>query len=110
MQTIDRAMTANLAETDIDVVQRLTLTVDGRNVAVIEFYLFGKVATVTHTEVDLLHQGKGLGLIIAGQALEHFGNEDREVVPVCGFFLKHLRRHPEYADLLTPHCRRIFAV
>lgn len=103
-------MTTTLAEMDADAVQRVTLTVDACEVAFVEFYSFGKVAIVTHTEVDLPHQGKGLGAVVATQALQRFQSESRDVVPVCGFFLQHLRRHPEYAGLLTPGCRRIFAV
>jgi predicted GNAT family acetyltransferase len=107
---MEKAMTANVGETDIDALQRLALNLDGCSVAVVEFYLFGKVAIVTHTEVDARHRGKGLGAVVASQALERFRSENRKVVPVCGFFLQHIRRHPEYTDLMTPHCRRIFAV
>lgn len=103
-------MTTTLAEMDADAVQRVTLTVDACEVAFVEFYSFGKVAIVTHTEVGLPHQGKGLGALVASRALQRFQSENRDVVPVCGFFLQHLRRHPEYASLLTPGCRRIFVV
>jgi uncharacterized protein len=103
-------MTGNLAETGIGAVKRLTLTVDDHSIAFVEFYLYGKVAIVTHTEVEFLHQGKGMGSIVASQALRHFRSKNWKVVPVCGFFLQQFRRHPEYADLLTPHCRRIFGL
>lgn len=103
-------MTANPAEIDVDAAKRLTLSVDGGSVAFVEFYLFGNVAIVTHTEVELLHRGKGLGAIIARRALQHFHSENWKVVPVCAFFLEQLRQLPEFTDLLTPHCRRIFAV
>ena len=103
-------MTANLAEIDVGARKRLALTVEDRNIAFVEFYLFGTVAIVTHTEVEFLHQGKGLGSVVASQALQHFRREGWNVVPVCGFFLQALRRRPEYSDLLTPYCRRIFSV
>lgn len=96
--------------TDVDSRQRLSLTVNGRDVAFVEFYLFGKVAIVTHTEVDPLHREKGLGSRAASQALERFRSENWTVVPVCGFFLEQIRRRAEYIDLLTPYCRRIFSV
>ena len=76
-------MTTTLAEMDADAVQRVTLTVDACEVAFVEFYSFGKVAIVTHTEVDLPHQGKGLGAVVATQALQRFQSESRDVVPVC---------------------------
>ena len=103
-------MTADLAETAADAAKRLTLIVDGCSVAFVEFYLFREVAIVTHTEVEYLQQGRGLGSIAASKALEHFRSENWKVVPICGFFLQHLQRHPEYSDLLTAGCRRIFAV
>ena len=103
-------MTDDLAKTNSSTAKRLTLNVDGCTVAFVEFYLFGAVAIVTHVEVELLHQGKGLGSIAARQALQHFRKENWKVVPVCAFFLQHIRRHPEYLDLLTPSCRRIFSV
>jgi predicted GNAT family acetyltransferase len=110
MRIMETAITADLPEMDADAAKRLTLNVDGCSIAFVEFYLFGAVAIVTYTEVELLHQGKGLGSVAASEALQHFRSKNWKVVPICGFFLHHLRRHPEYFDLLTPACRRIFAV
>jgi predicted GNAT family acetyltransferase len=110
MHAIETAMTADLAEMNDGTEKRLTLNIDGCSVAFVEFYLFDGVAIVTHTEVELLHQGKGLGSIAARQALQHFREQNWKVVPVCGFFLQQVRRCPEYFDLLTPGCRRIFAI
>ena len=107
---MEKVITISPAQTGADAVQRLTLAIDGCSVAFVEFYLFGKVAIVTHTEVDKLQQGKGLGSVVASQALEHFRSESWNVVPVCGFFLQQIRRQPDYASLLTPYCRRIFGV
>lgn len=103
-------MTAYPTDIDGNEAQRLTLTVEGNNVAFVEFYLFGTVAIVTHTEVEIACQGKGLGSLAASQALDHFRSQNWSVVPVCDFFLRHIRQHPEYTGLLTPDCRRIFAV
>jgi predicted GNAT family acetyltransferase len=91
-----------------DVAQRLTLQSAGHVVAFVDYYLFGTVAIVTHTEVDPVHERKGYGSEMARQALAHFCEQNWHVVPVCGFFAEQIRRRPEYLDLLTPHCRRIF--
>jgi len=88
--------------------RRLTLSVDGQAVAFVEYQQFGKAAIVTHTEVDANRQGRGHGAAMARLALDHFRSQGWHVVPVCGFFAEQIRRHPEYADLLTPECRRIF--
>ena len=101
-------MTVDIAVQHEDNLQRLTLDVDGCTVAFIDYYLFGQVAIVTHTEVDAQHGGRGLGAEIARQALERFRREGRMVVPVCGFFAEQIRRRPQYLPLLTRHCRRIF--
>lgn len=100
--------TAN--DNERDAVQRLTLRSAGQAVAFVEYYLFGRVAIVTHTEVDPAHEGKGYGSAMARQALDHFRRQECHVVPVCGFFAEQIRRQPEYLDLLTPGCRRIFDV
>lgn len=110
MCKIEADLIPGTADMDAGSSRRLTLNVDGASVAFVEFYLFGKVAIVTHTEVEPAHQGKGLGSIVASRALQHFREENLNVVPVCGFFLQQIRRHPDHADLLTPCCRRIFAV
>lgn len=91
-----------------DLARRLTLELSGQAVAFVEFYLFGQVALVTHTEVDPACEGRGHGSAMARQALAHFRAQGWQVVPVCGFFAEQIRRQPEFADLVTPACRRIF--
>ncbi|MBV0881812.1 N-acetyltransferase [Noviherbaspirillum sp. L7-7A] len=88
--------------------QRLTLESAGSTVAYVEYYLFGRVVIVTHTEVDPAYEGKGNGSEMARQALAHFRRQQWHVVPVCGFFAEQIRRQPEYLDLVTPHSRCIF--
>lgn len=101
-------MTAKDGEQDR--AKRLTLQSAGQAVAFVDYYLFGRVAIVTHTEVDPAHEGNGHGSVMAQQALDHFRKQKWHVVPVCGFFAEQIRRRPEYLDLLTPHCRRIFGL
>ena len=93
-----------------DAAQRLTLQAAGHAVAFVEYYQFGQVAIVTHTEVDPAHEGRGHGSAMARHALAHFRSQQWHVVPVCGFFAEQIRRQPAYLDLLTPHCRRIFGL
>ena len=93
---------------DWDAAQRLTLESAGRAIAFVEYYRIGRVAIVTHTEVDPAFEGMGHGSEVARQALAHFRGQEWQVVPVCGFFAEQIRRQPDYRDLLTPQCRRIF--
>ncbi len=90
--------------------RRYELMLEGGGAGFVEYYVFGDVAIVTHTEVDPAHEGRGLGSQLARQALDYLRSEQKRVVPVCGFLAHQIRRHPDYADLLTPECRRIFNV
>jgi uncharacterized protein len=97
-------------EGEQDAAQRLPLMSAGRVVAFVEYYRFGRVVIVTHTEVDPAFEGRGHGSEMARQALAHFRSRDWQVVPVCGFFAEQIRRQPAYLELITPECRRIFGL
>ena len=58
----------------------------------------GALALV-HTEVDPKRQG--LGTEIVRGALDDIRERGLKVVPVCPFVAAFIRRHPEYADLVT---------
>lgn len=90
--------------------KRFELTLEGGVAGFVEYYDFGDVAIVTHTEIDPAHEGRGLGSQLARHALDYLRSERKSVVPVCGFLAHQMRRHPDFADLLTPECRRIFKI
>jgi predicted GNAT family acetyltransferase len=94
----------------VDTTRLYELMVDGRRIGFIEYSLYGCVAIVTHTEIDPRCEGRGYGSELARQASAFFRSEGWQVVPVCGFFARYLRTHPEDAQLLTPASRRIFAM
>lgn len=83
---------------------------EGKVVGFIEYYVFGDIAMVTHTEVLSAFGGKGYGSKLAGQALQYFKSEKKQVVPVCGFFAQFIRKHQGYADVVTPESKRIFNI
>jgi predicted GNAT family acetyltransferase len=87
---------------------RFELIMDEHSRGFVEYYLFNHVVIVTHTEVDPQWEGKGYGSKLARQALDYFRSENKQVVPVCGFFAYQMRHDPEHANLLTLECRRIF--
>lgn len=76
----------------------------------IDYYLFGQVAIVTHTEVNPALEGNGHGSRLAQAALDFFLGLGVQVVPVCGFMASRIRKFPQYIVLLTPECRRIFDI
>jgi len=87
---------------------RFAPLMDGCRRGFIDYYAFNHVVIIVHTEIDPRWEGKGYGSRLARLALDYFRSENRHVVPVCGFFAHQVRRYPEYADLVTLECRRIF--
>ncbi|MGV3742112.1 MAG: GNAT family N-acetyltransferase [Burkholderiaceae bacterium] len=98
----------NEAQTDES--RRFYLKDEEATIGFIEYYAFAHVAIVTHTEVNPALEGKGHGTELARQAVAYFQSEGKQLVPICGFFAHFLRKHPEYADTVTPASRHIFNI
>lgn len=56
---------------------------------------------LVHTEVAPALGGKGIASRLAHHALEYARANQLQVVPVCPFVRAYLKRHAEYADILT---------
>jgi predicted GNAT family acetyltransferase len=56
--------------------------------------------TLIHTEVDPAFGGQGLGGRLVNGALDDIRARGLRLVPLCPFVRAHLRRHPEYNDLV----------
>ena len=54
-----------------------------------------------HTEVDPEYEGRGIGSLLAKDALEDARAKGLRVVARCPFFARYIRHHPEYQDLLA---------
>ncbi|WP_353157058.1 GNAT family N-acetyltransferase [Herminiimonas fonticola] len=76
----------------------------------VEYYMFGEICIITHTEVLPALAGRGYGSKLAAQTMEYARSQNRHVVPICGFMVNYLRKNPQYLDLLTPESRRIFNI
>jgi predicted GNAT family acetyltransferase len=61
----------------------------------------GDVVTMTHTEVDPALEGQGIGGELVRQALDDVRAHGLRVRPSCPFVAAYIRRHPEYADLVS---------
>jgi uncharacterized protein len=57
--------------------------------------------TLIHTETDPRFNGRGLAGRLVARALDSARERGLAVVPVCPFVHSYIRRHPEYADLVT---------
>ncbi|MEX2225794.1 MAG: GNAT family N-acetyltransferase [Dehalococcoidia bacterium] len=55
----------------------------------------------THTEIDPRLEGQGIGSKLAAYALADARSLGLEIVVWCPFIAAYIKRHPEYADLVT---------
>jgi predicted GNAT family acetyltransferase len=80
---------------------RYEARLDGQLVGFAEFQLTDDLIVFTHTHVEPVVEGQGVGSAIARFALDDVRRAgDREVLPRCPFFRKWIRNHPEYGDLV----------
>ena len=69
--------------------------------AVLEYQRRGEVIVFTHTGVPSEFEGRGIGGKLVKAGLEWARTEQAKVVPACSFVHVYLKRHPEYADLVS---------
>ena len=68
-------------------------------------YILNKngVIFLTHTEVPVGMEGKGVGSAIVSKALDYVRKENLKMAPLCPFVAAYLKDHPGIADdLLAP--------
>lgn len=75
---------------------RFTITVDGRQVGLIDFHDRDGVRTFTHTEVDPAFGGRGLATILVGEALRAARDADLRIASQCSMVTQYIGKHPEY--------------
>lgn len=90
--------------------QRYEWIDDGRLIGFIDYYVFDQVCMIMHTEVVPTLAGQGFGLQLANQAMEYVRSQGKRIVPVCGFLVHYLRKHPQHHVLVTAESRRIFSI
>lgn len=92
--------------TDIDVRDdpvelRYEALADGRLVGEIRYRREPGAIVLVHTDVAPSAEGQHIGSRLVEAALADIRARGLRVVPVCPFVAGYLRRHPEYADLVT---------
>ena len=68
-------------------------------------YILNKLGVIylTHTEVPVALEGKGVGSALIKKVLLHIREEGIKMAPLCPFVAVYLKRHPEEVkDLLAP--------
>jgi len=81
--------------------ERYEAQVDGAVAGTASYVLEPGRITFLHTEVDPAYAGRGIGSLMAKDALEDVRKKGLRVVARCPFFARYIREHAEYQDLLA---------
>ncbi|MCU1677182.1 MAG: N-acetyltransferase [Frankiales bacterium] len=83
---------------------RFELHVGDTMVGLADYVVDGDRVLFPHTEVDPALNGRGLGTILAREALASVKAEGKRIVPQCAFIALYVRRHAdEYAGIVDRH-------
>jgi uncharacterized protein len=80
---------------------RYELRVDGNLAGEIRYRRQPGSVVLVHTEIEPSFEGQGMGAVLVRGALEDIRARGARVVPFCPFVAAFIRRHHEYADLVT---------
>lgn len=80
---------------------RYELWVDGARAGFIAYRREPGAVVLVHTDIDPVHEGKGLGSRLVAGALADLRRRGLRLVPLCPFVASYLRRHPEEAGLVA---------
>ncbi|SHI32780.1 GNAT family N-acetyltransferase [Flavobacterium terrae] len=95
---------SNISEKSIVVNQekkRFELEVEGK-IAYIEYILNNEnIMFLTHTEVPVGLEGKGVGSAIVSKVLDYIKENGYTLAPLCPFVAAYVKRHPERKEILA---------
>lgn len=95
---------SNISEKSIVVNQekkRFELEVEGK-IAYIEYILNNEnIMFLTHTEVPVGLEGKGVGSTIVSKVLDYIKENGYTLAPLCPFVAAYVKRHPERKEILA---------
>lgn len=69
-------------------------------IAKIEYTCSGGKIYLTHTEVPIELEGKGIASSLVRKVLADIQQKGLELVPLCPFVGAYIRRHPEWESLV----------
>jgi predicted GNAT family acetyltransferase len=91
---------------DNPVENRYEILVDGHLAGYIRYRLRETQITLWHTEMETGYEGRGLAAELGKVALDDVKERGLELVPLCPFITKYIRRHPEdYLDIVAADYR-----
>jgi uncharacterized protein len=91
--------------TDNAAKHRYEIVEDGTLLGILDYRDRADARVLVHTEVDPLHEGKGVGSRLIEAALADIRTRGIELVPLCPFVCAYLHDHPEQADLVAARAR-----
>ena len=81
--------------------KRFELEVESKT-AFIEYILTNEnIMFLTHTEVPIELEGKGVGSAIVSQTLEYIKEKGYTLAPLCPFVAAYVKRHPDWKSILA---------
>lgn len=92
-------------ENAIEIIQnkeknRFEIHIEGKT-AFQEYIQTEKDLIIPHTEVPQSLEGRGLGSLLAKNALSYTEKNGLKIMPLCPFMASYIAKHREYEHLLT---------
>lgn len=81
--------------------KRFELDVEGHTAIIESILSTDNVMFLTHTEVPVALEGKGVGKQIVENALQYIKDHGYKLAPLCPFVAAYLKRHPEWKTILA---------
>lgn len=81
--------------------RRFEATIDGQLAGFAQYARLSTRIIFTHTEVDPVYEGRGVGSALAKGALDAVRASGQRVEARCPFIAAYIKRHPAYQDLLV---------
>lgn len=89
---------------------RFEILVDDTVAGFAAYQRAGATVSFTHTEIGSAYEGRGLGSVLAGEALDTVRAQGGSVLPFCPFIRRYIERHPDYLDLVPAGQRARFGL
>ena len=78
---------------------RLEMVLEDGSIAFLDYEMAAGHIIYTHTDVPAVHQGKGIGSLLAKGAMEYAMANGLRVVAECPTVAKFVSKHPEYQTI-----------
>ena len=84
---------------DNEAANRYEARIDGELAGYAAYIPAQGMLVFSHTEVEPVHEGQGIGSALARAALDDVRAKGLKVMPLCPFIHAWMANHPDYTDL-----------